>query len=554
MHRDITSRVVAGLTSDVVVIGSGVAGLAATRRLLADGLSVTLLESGGLDYEHATAELNDGTSIGREYYSLRNARLRMFGGTTAIWGGRLARLDPIDLKRRPWIPHSGWPLSYDELAHWYRAALGEFGFPTDAFEEAECLIAEAGCALPAGRRVETATWLFDDQADRYSFRRCVDLVDHPRCTVLTHATALEILPGPTASSVGGVLVATADGEHVSFLANTVILAAGGIENPRLLLNSTSRSPDGLGNAYGMVGRFFMEHPHARGGRVVAAPAWRLFGAFKRGRRDGLTWAPLLKLSESVQRELGTLNSSLMIAGRRPPDGSESLGMRAYLRAKHNMVPDRVGRAIWRAVKGSALAAQSVTDPLRPFLLHRLGILDAALVVRAEQAPDPESRVVIQEERDRYGARKVSLDWRVCRLDVRSVRCLVEEVGRALTDAGLGRVEPAPWLSGEEWETDALISAHPIGGYHHMGTTRMSARPQDGVTDDSGRVHGVENLYVVGSSVFPTSGWANPTLTIVALSLRTASIVSNRARRSSGSVDRPETFTGERRNLAAQPYR
>ena len=100
--------------------------------------------------------------------------------------------------------------------------------------------------------------------------------------------------------------------------------------------------------------------------------------------------------------------------------------------------------------------------------------------------------------------------------------LVDILAVELRRLGLGRVEAAEWVRERSgWRTDPLISAHPIGGYHHMGTTRMSADPRRGVTDAHGRVHGVENLYVVGSSVFPTAGWANPTLTIAALTLRTS---------------------------------
>ena len=118
---------------------------------------------------------------------------------------------------------------------------------------------------------------------------------------------------------------------------------------------------------------------------------------------------------------------------------------------------------------------------------------------------------------------MTLDWRLSELDVRSVEILVKTLGQELERLELGTVEPASWLSDRAggWRTDPLISSHPIGGYHHMGTTRMSDDPRHGVTDARTRVHGLPNLYVAGSSLFPTGGWANPTITIVALALRTA---------------------------------
>jgi choline dehydrogenase-like flavoprotein len=185
-----------------------------------------------------------------------------------------------------------------------------------------------------------------------------------------------------------------------------------------------------------------------------------------------------------------------------------------------------------ATKSTANWVQQRTDPLRPWLLHHLGLRDLSLLVRAEQAPNPQSRVLLTNQRDPLGVPRLALDWRTTALDIDSVAGLVDALDRELRRLGLGRVEASDWLSdpASGWRTDPLISSHPIGGYHHMGTTRMSDDPRTGVTDPSGRVHGVQNLYVVGSSVFPTSGWANPTLTIAALALRTSDTVSERLAR------------------------
>ena len=148
-------------------------------------------------------------------------------------------------------------------------------------------------------------------------------------------------------------------------------------------------------------------------------------------------------------------------------------------------------------------------------------------VRAEQAPNPDSRVKLNGSRDATGMPRVSLDWRLSSIDVDTIAGLVSALDRESRRLGLGSVEAAGWLSSAEkrWVSDDLVSAHPIGGFHHMGTTRMSTDPRRGVTDGWGRVHGLPNLHVAGSSLFPTAGWANPTLTILALALRTADRIS-----------------------------
>ena len=510
--------------TEVCIIGAGAAGLTVARRLLAKGRSVVLLESGGRDYEAAIADLNAGENVGEDYYELEHSRLRFFGGTTAIWGGRCAELDPIDLEARDWVPHSGWPVAFDELVRWYREARPLFDLAPEA-ATAEAL-RRAGVPVPAfdPDRLTTPVWAFDMRFNRFAQEGCRDLIDHPRCEIVLHATVTSIDAAPSASGVEQVRARSLNGRTLTVRARIFVLAAGGIENPRILLASNQVLANGLGNQGDAVGRYFMEHPHARGGRVVEARAWPLLKAFgRRHRIAGQDLAALIAPSPRVQREQRILNSSLTVVARQPERKTQFWGMRAYSRIKHDMAPTRRGRALWVTTKKLAGWAQRRVDPLRPWLLHRLGRVDIALLVRAEQAPNPESRVLLSDERDALGVPRVKLDWRLGELDVRSVETLVRTLGSELERLGLGKVEPAAWLSDPAggWRTDPLISAHPIGGYHHIGTTRMSADPRHGVTDARARVHGLPNLYVAGSSLFPTGGWANPTLTIVALALRAA---------------------------------
>lgn len=519
------------ISSEVCVVGCGVAGITTARRLLELGCSVVLLESGGLDYEASTADLNAGDNIGEAYYELEDARLRFFGGTTAIWGGRLAELDPIDLEARPWVPHSGWPIGWADLAAYYGPARRRFGMPDTAAGAAE--LAAAGVRPPAfdPAALSLGVWTFDRKFNRFVFAECQDLITHPRCRIVTHATVTEIGLDPGGRRVERLTVRALNGRSLDVAARTVVLAAGGLENPRLLLASRSVMADGIGNRHDQVGRYFMEHPHARGGRVAGAAAWRLLRAFGRGHRLGeLELAGLIKPAPELQAARGILNTSLTIAARQPADAAQNWGMAAYARIKHSLSPTREGRALWIGAKTAAKWVQRRTDPARPWLLHKLGLRDLALLIRAEQAPNPQSRVLLTDRLDPLGVPRLALDWRMTDLDVTSAAVVVETLAAEMRRLGLGRVEAADWLTDGRgaWRTDPLISAHPIGGYHHMGTTRMSADPRSGATDATGRVHGVENLYVVGSSVFPTSSWANPTLTIAALALRTAEFAARSA--------------------------
>jgi len=508
------------VTADVAIVGSGAAGQAAARRLLARGRSVVLIESGGLDHDAAAADLNRGDIVGQPYHPLEHSRLRFFGGTTAIWGGRCAEFDAIDFERRDWVPHSGWPFAVDEIRSYLaeaRTLLGVEGVDAGRLPRPQLM------QRLSAEELAVRWWSFDPKFDRFTIDQASDLEGDPRCTLLVNATVREVMLSDDKGAVERLDVRTPSGRAIDVRARHYVLAAGGIENPRILLASNSVVPHGIGNAYDLVGRYFMEHPHARGGRVVGKADWNWLSAFAKRRVNGVEVSPAITPAEQLQRREGLLNTALTIAVRQPEGGNHPLAKRAYLHVKHRTAPTRTGRSMWKATKQLVRGYTGLTGPFHPWLMRRMGGLDLAIVIRAEQAPNPDSRIRLNGERDATGMPRVALDWRLSNIDVDSVAGLVAALDRESRRLGLGHVEPASWLNhpDKEWVSDELVSAHPIGGFHHMGTTRMAGDPRRGVTDGWGRVHGLPNLHIAGSSLFPTGGWANPTVTILALSLRTA---------------------------------
>jgi len=515
---------------DVCIVGAGVAGITLARRLVALGRNVCLLESGGLDFEQPTQDLYRGENVGMPYYDLDQSRLRFFGGTLGIWGGRCAVLDPIDFERREWVPGSGWPIRRADLAPYYRAAhaqfdLGDFNYEHDIW---------SALGIPPYAfdplKLTTGLWRFDERNERFTASASRDLFDSARISVVLHANAVHLQVTPEANAVRHVTVRPLVGPARAVKARHYVLACGAIENPRLLLSSDDVEPHGIGNARDQVGRWFMEHPTGRIGRVHVARPYEMWDAFqKRFMRAGPPLAPVLRLAEATQRERRTLNSIATFKLQRPPALGVPIGNRIYQNLKHNIDPDRRGRALDHLYRGlRAWFHREIRGTFEKWRA-RSGKSGLYLIVRGEQAPNPRSRVRLSTARDALGGRPADLDWQLAEADKHSARVFVETFDAELKRLELGWVEPAEWLSdpSPQWPVDPTVGNHPIAGYHQMGTTRMSADPADGVVTADCNIHGYDNLYVAGSSVFSTSGWANPTLTLVALALRLADHLDGR---------------------------
>ncbi len=511
------------IDADVCVVGGGAAGISLTRRLRKAGRRVCLLESGGLDYEADTQALYEGPNVGMTYYDLVDARLRFFGGTTNIWGGRCTPLEPVDFERRDWIPHSGWPVGTEALAPYYREAhdaleLGDYAYGDSLWEALE--------ATPPAFDPDaliTRFWRFDRLKERFSASRCEDLFRDPDVTVVLHANVTHLQAAANARALQHLVVETLEGRRLEVRGRFYVLACGGIENPRLLLSARDVEKHGIGNGHDLVGRFFMEHQHGRAAQVLTQNPFDLWHLFrKRAGVGGAPVAPVLLPSPTLQAREGILNSALTFKLQRDPSQGLLLNDRVYRRLKHQLPPDRTRRRMWHAYRD---VRGWVQRNLKPHIerLRRQGARNLYAMVRGEQSPNPDSRVSLSQDRDALGVPRASIDWRLSEVDKRTISVLAETLDTELRRLGQGSAEKSAWLAepGAAWPVDPTVGKHPIGGYHHMGTTRMGSTPATGVVDADCRVHGYHNLYVAGSSVFPTGGWANPTLTILALAYRLA---------------------------------
>jgi choline dehydrogenase-like flavoprotein len=501
------------ITADVCVVGAGPAGITLARELSGSGLNVAVLESGGLERDAKTASLKQAGRSGYPYFRLERARERYLGGTSNHWlrsvGLRARPLDAIDFEARSWLPHSGWPFDKAHLDPYYARAhevcgLGPYDYDPMTWQE-------PGSREPLSLSDDVATTVFQfGPRDRF-IRLGQELAASSGVRFYVHTNVLGIETAE-AGHVGRLRLATLQGRRFSATARAYVLAAGGLENPRLLLLSNATQPAGLGNQNDLVGRYFMEHLNVRS--AVMRPARpeliHQSGFYRRHPVQSTAITGMLSLSEAALRREQVPNGTFYFLPKHAPRVTESfrsLGALASAARDRFIPPDPIAH-----LRDLPAATRDVAGLVYRRLRHREPDV-FELVTMAEQTPNPASRVTLSDKRDALGLRRLDLDWRFSQIDLDGIVRSQEVVAEALQDAGLGAVEmqigrgrPFPLIHGQ---------------WHHMGTTRMHESPREGVVDATGRVHGVSNLYITGSSVFPTGGYCNPTLTLIALAIRLA---------------------------------
>jgi choline dehydrogenase-like flavoprotein len=518
------------LESDVCIVGAGAAGITLAWSLRGAGFRVLLLESGGFELEEATQALYAGENRGVPDDDLDITRLRFFGGSTNHWAGWCRPLEPEDFTPADPSDLRAWPLRREDLDPYYRVAqtLCELG-PYTYDDLAPWLKAGGLTALKLDpKRLKTALFQVSPPT-RFGTTYRDTLGQAGNITIVLHANVLELRTDPTAARVESVRATSLEGPPFNVSARIVVLAMGGLENARLLLLSNRVQAAGLGNGHDVVGRYFMDHPWLTGAAFAAfatpipdlrlyldetaAQGTNIFGAFVPGEREPgiggfrVLPRPSRRLVEGVNslRAIGHAIGSVHL----PPEGLWYHLQRVL--HDYDAVADATYKTVFHTRTGPFNLPEPGTGP----------IVGALLDVNVEQFPNPASRVTLSDARDALGQNHLAVDWWPGAAEKRTVQRALELVANEFGRLGLGRVQISAMPGGEQWP------ASMRGSRHHMGTTRMSDNPRTGVVDATGRVHGVSNLYIAGSSVFPSSGFANPTLTIVALALRLGDEVRRR---------------------------
>lgn len=519
--------------SDICIVGAGPAGLALAFSLLDSGQRITIVEAGGKDAIDSKDALSFEPS-NTPLEPLAESRWRQLAGTAVVWNTRLTnrpaaryiRLNAEDFEERPWLAYSGWPFGLEALNPYYERAER---LVLQGLDAASAVRPAAADTFPLEANIVATTLEAFGFASIFTEELPRQLLKRSNVKIMTKAMATGITVEQTSGVAKSIVVRAGESQfNVRF--RQLVLAAGGVENARLLL--VSGDPPGLGNQHDLVGRFYMDHPRVQIGHLFPfdPSIFNRAAGYDIRAWGGRYLGGKIALTPAVRSSRGLLNGAVQLIPHPNQRNAEALdAAKATLsRLYRGRIDIEVVRRLPQALAGIRylLGTGARLGMMQRTFVPVMGdggwsnlrnnatrFESFEMILQVEQAPHPDNRVRLGATTDGFGLRRARVEssWREIEIEAidQTAAILKEELERA----GIGRVEPSlkPGLPPKLYQ---------IGGAHHpMGTTRMHHNPRYGVVNADGRVHGIENVYVTGSSVFPTGGYANPTLTLLALAIR-----------------------------------
>lgn len=529
----------------VAIVGAGAIGVALAVCLEGRVGRIALIEAGDMQFKPAqdlkffrAAQVADTRHAPTELN-----RRRMLGGTTSVWGGRCIPLDPEDFA--PACGRPGWPIAFAEFDAHVPHALEFLDAGNPEFS--------ATAALPVHPLLLNGSIgdLALDRIERYSkptnvWRKWRETLARSRDVTVVHGAACtNVVTNTDGTSVVALELKTNSNRSHKILAPAIVLACGGLETPRLLLASRGYRSCGLGNEHDLVGRFYMTHLVSSAKNVgalrFASPETARAFDFNMT-SDGVYGRRMILLSPAARQRDGIPN--IVFRPSRPPMDDASHRdpvLSAMFLVRNLVIPPEYARSLaanvggvvpsmaWRDHAANIAAGlpglcRFSIDWLRRrilatrklpsvFLYRRDG--NYPLEFNAEHMPNADSRVLLARETDPFGVPRLVVQWQFRDIELDSICRAYRTLAAGVAKSGLGEVQLDPDLPSAVQR--ALV---PQGG-HHIGTVRMGADAHTGVVDRNGEVWGTHGLFVAGTAIFPTSGFANPTLTAVALAFRLA---------------------------------
>lgn len=511
----------ASFECDLCIVGGGVAGSVLATELVDSGIDIIILEAGEEFYDEEVQEAYRAESIPKHFDDPYSSRLRMLGGSSNHWENSTEEFDPIDFERRSWIPNSGWPISYDDVKPFYPKAgeycnVGSAGFDGKTWKKAlpfeDILDDSSDLETSVTKTATYSTAFFDDHLSQ--------IIDEKNIRVITRATLTDIIYSGESRNITSITFNSLPGRAHTVRAKLFVMGLGGIENTRLLLSFNEKYNNQIGNSGGNVGRYFMEHPTIRGLHFYPFENKPLPEVYAQPvEYDSFQLKARIKVKEETLYRQNMNNLRFTVVPQTHLILSHGVSS-AHILKKHaaqGEVADDFGSHVSNVLGDLGMVADGFSRKMFDKKITDKGdeFGGYQVITMIDQSPEANNQILLGSEPDRYGLKRVKINWSMSDFDKYLTWKTLEFVAKDETLNQFGRFRLLKERESRIWESQLGY------GHHHMGTTRMAGSVKNGVVDKNCLVFGTNNLYIAGSSVFPTGGHVPPTLTIVAMSIRLA---------------------------------
>jgi choline dehydrogenase-like flavoprotein len=503
--------------ADICIMGGGIAGITLARKLKNSRYKILLVESGDENYQQNVQNLYSADKKPELFPDPLSSRLRMLGGSSNHWENSTERLDPIDLTKRDWIPDSGWPIKYEELVKYYSEAelycgLDDEGYDLKYWADEFNFEDKLNNSGTVNNAIVKSSFPFT----RFFVKYGDELRKADNINIIVNANVLDI--DIDSGIIKSITISNLNGQHYNVKAKVFVMCFGGIENARMLLHFNTTNNNQLGNQYDNVGRYFMEHPTIRAANFFPFEG-ELHRIYNGIQYNGQLIKARFKLTEGAQIQHKMNNLRLFLTKSSNIRLSEGVSSAHVVKdsLKNSELPDNFGNHLINIVKDIDIISELYLR--KEFDTSLFDSVDEyggyQFISMIEQSPNRNNRITLGDDVDQLKIRKINIEWTIQDNDKAMAWKSLEILAKDPVINEIGRIRILK-------ENESRIWGNQLGfGHHHIGTTRMSDDITKGVVNSTLKVYGTNNLYISGSSVFPTGGHVPPTLTIVALTLRLA---------------------------------
>lgn len=502
-------------TTDIIIVGAGTAGILMAVSLTLKGKSVLIIESGNFAEDEEKQKLNSVEQTAKIVKNVVWGRKRVIGGTTISWGGQSLPFTPIDFEEREWVQNSGWPISFRELAPYYKEAdrlmgIDTLNYTTDIFPKIK--LTDPGID-PNVFDLHVAKWT--NNKNFYTEHR---QILEERISVVYNAQ-VTLINKDSNGNIKDISVSNFKNNLFIFPVKALIITAGTIETVRILLNND------IGNHSDLLGKYFMEHPCIEVGTVTTDNLYRLQKNFNTHIWNGQKYSLRLSLSKDYQQQNQLLNCSASIMFKAPK------GLVDIYSELKSFTKDFNPRRLITL----SLSLKSIFKSAAAYVMGRFYYKPntvAKLSLMMEQEPSPDSYIGLSENKDLFGIPEPLIHWTITRKTWDTTIKTSAALKKQIEELAFGKVELYNHVNPDTQNWENYLS----DVCHNMGGCRMSALPEEGVVDKNLRVWGVPNLFICSQAVFPTVSHSNPVLTMLALGLRLTDHLSKGERKQNSSME------------------